>query len=155
MPRFTPPTARRVRAQWPGYYRGHRREGETFDFVPAQASAPLPKWLAPVDEPLPAGPVDGGTAKGAGEPDALAAAIAALDPADDAHWTKAGIRGDGGKPSLLVLTDATGHRVTRSMAEAAAPGFDRDAARKATRDRAGEAFRPAAKDAAGSGGGTG
>lgn len=50
MPRFTPPTALRVRAQWPGYYGGHRREGETFDFVPATPGAELPKWLVPTAE---------------------------------------------------------------------------------------------------------
>ncbi len=75
-----PQTSIRVRADIPGYYAGHRRAGEEFDFASA---GPLPKWLKAV----PADP--------------LAAAIAALDPNDDAP--------------------AAGRRVTRTAAPKAAP----------------------------------
>ncbi len=52
-----------MRADIPGYYAGHRRAGEEFDFASA---GPLPKWLKAVP-PIPWPPP-----------------IAALDPNDDA-----------------------------------------------------------------------
>jgi hypothetical protein len=59
----TSQTPIRVRAEVPGFYAGHRRAGEEFDFVAGAGG--LPKWL----KPAPADP--------------LAAAIAALDPNDE------------------------------------------------------------------------
>lgn len=127
MPSPTRATTCRVRAEGPGYSNGHRRAGEEFTFA-AGPSGVLPRWLTPLDPPAKADPPP--------PADALGMAIAALDPTEDAHWTKAGGRGEGGRPNLMVLSETTGARVTRSMVEAAAPGFTRDVAHKAAKNAA-------------------
>lgn len=46
-------------------------------------------------------------------------ALLELNPADDAHWNKAG------QPNVNVLKEATGAKLTRDMVDAIAPDFKR------------------------------
>lgn len=55
------------------------------------------------------------------DPMPLASALAALDPADDTHWTAAG------KPSVAAVSDIAGAPVTRADIDAAAPDLTREA----------------------------
>lgn len=73
-----------------------------------------PKGGAPVTEPSP--PVVAN--------EKVAAALAKLDPADDSHWTEAGL------PSLEAIEQAMGGAtgVTRADVEGVKPGFTREAA---------------------------
>lgn len=52
----------------------------------------------------------------------LKAAIELLDPANDSHWTSAGL------PSVEAVSEIAGDKVTRAQIEEAAPGFQRPAA---------------------------
>lgn len=52
-------------------------------------------------------------------------AVDALDPEDDSHWTAQGL------PSTEAVTDLAGEKVTRGQIEAAAPGYNRAAAKAA------------------------
>lgn len=52
-------------------------------------------------------------------------AVDALDPEDDSHWTAQGL------PSTDAVTDLAGEKVTRGQIEAAAPGYNRAAAKAA------------------------
>ena len=63
-----------------------------------------------------------GAAGGEGEPMTLEAAIKALNPEDDAHWTQ------GGQPDLNVLKELTGKAVKRKEVEEIAPDFSREVA---------------------------
>lgn len=55
-------------------------------------------------------------------------ALSRLDPEDDEAWTA------DGKPKMSAIEAVMGRSdVTRAQVDAAAPGFDRDAAREATR----------------------
>lgn len=51
--------------------------------------------------------------------DAITEALQSLDPATDSHWTKAGL------PSVDVVSDLVGAKVTRAQIEEVAPGFVR------------------------------
>lgn len=51
--------------------------------------------------------------------DEIVAAIEGLDPANDDHWTKAGL------PDVSVLADALGKKVTRAAVTEAAPDAKR------------------------------
>lgn len=69
----------------------------------------------------------GGNEGGASEPLTLEAAIKALNPADDAHWTQ------GGQPDLNVLKELTGKAVKRKEVEEIAPDFTREVAAEAAK----------------------
>ncbi len=88
--------------------------------------------------PEPAGEADGGSTDAEPEPgeaepgrpaegdgqSPIAKALSELDPADDEHWTA------DGKPKMSALEAILGRAdVTRAQVDAAAPGFNRDAAR--------------------------
>jgi len=65
----------------------------------------------------------------------LVAALAALDPAIDAHWTKKG------EPSLNALKEMTGHAVSRGDAVSEARvGFNRNMAAGDALDESGPEF---------------
>lgn len=55
--------------------------------------------------------------------DTIKSAVELLDPANDEHWTAAGL------PSVDAVTGLVGQKVTRAEIEAAAPAFDRETAR--------------------------
>lgn len=65
---------------------------------------------------------------GEGEPLTLEAAIKALNPEDDAHWTQ------GGQPDLNVLKELTGKAVKRKEVEEIAPDFTREVAAEAAKE---------------------
>lgn len=52
-------------------------------------------------------------------------AVSSLDHEDDKHWTEAGL------PSADAVSDLAGEKVTRKQIEAAAPGYNRAAAKAA------------------------
>lgn len=56
------------------------------------------------------------------DPMPLASALAALDPADDSHWTSAGL------PSVAAVSDIVGAPVSRADIETVAPDLKRDGA---------------------------
>ncbi len=56
------------------------------------------------------------------DPLPLAAALAALDPADDTHWTA------NGKPNVAAVAGIVGAPVTRADIDSAAPELTRDGA---------------------------
>lgn len=56
---------------------------------------------------------------------AVKAAVDALDPNDDGHWTAQGL------PSIEAVADLAGEKVTRAQIDAVAPGYNRAAAKAA------------------------
>lgn len=107
-----------VRAREPGHCDGHRRVGEVFPMTfpaPPRTTGDFPGWVVPVGwEP------DDGVGGGAVP---LEQALARLDPAIDAHWTKT-----DGLPDLNALAEMAGRRVKRGDVVAIAPDLARDTA---------------------------
>ena len=96
----------RVKAIKQGFYGGSRRApGDVFAIPDDEKPG---SWMEPLSVARDTVGADGKTA-------AVLAAIAALNPADDAHWTK------DGAPNCNVLSEACGFTVTRDLLKDAAP----------------------------------
>lgn len=109
------PAFKNLMSMWRASLEGEQSELK-LETTPDTASTPSPS--PEVQPTLPSAPVE--------EEDTeltLAEVIQSLNPDTDDHWTKLNI------PSMEAVEKAFGKNVTRAEVEAAAPGFNRDAAR--------------------------